>query len=69
MTRQFIEDKNFHAVSESGHVYLFRWLVDKWSTEAAKHVVQQLAIFYIFILIGFIFLYLMIRSTSQMRAK
>ncbi len=28
-------------IASSGHIYLFRWLHDKWNDEAAKHIFWQ----------------------------
>lgn len=40
-TRNFFETGDAIATSSSGHVYLTRWLYDRWGDEAARHVVWQ----------------------------
>mmetsp|Transcript_14422 Transcript_14422/g.31224 ORF Transcript_14422/g.31224 Transcript_14422/m.31224 type:complete len:104 (-) Transcript_14422:703-1014(-) len=61
----FVDDD----ISLSGHVFLLKWLYEKWGDESTKAVVFQFLIFYVLMLIGFVFLYLMIKSTGQVRSK
>ncbi|PNH04237.1 hypothetical protein TSOC_009610 [Tetrabaena socialis] len=49
--------------TESGSL-LVRWLSETWS-EAGRGVVQQFLVFYALMLVGFGFLFLMMRSTTQ----
>lgn len=52
----------------SGHAFLLKWFREEWThNEAAQHVLWQFVVFYAFLLVGFGFLYLMIRSTSKLR--
>ncbi|KAG1662057.1 hypothetical protein FOA52_005304 [Chlamydomonas sp. UWO 241] len=56
-------------ISASGHVFLLQWLHEKWSTDAARNIMWQFLVFYGLLLCGFLFLWMMIRSTGQMRSK
>ncbi|EFJ42757.1 hypothetical protein VOLCADRAFT_107105 [Volvox carteri f. nagariensis] len=49
---------------QPGTVFLLKWLAETWG-EAGKGVVQQFLVFYALMLVGFGFLYLMMRSTAQ----
>uniref|UniRef100_A0A7S0WZ80 Uncharacterized protein n=1 Tax=Chlamydomonas leiostraca TaxID=1034604 RepID=A0A7S0WZ80_9CHLO len=52
---------------ETGHVFLLRWFKEGPWGEAARNVIWQFIFFYAILLIGFGFLYMMIRSTAQLR--
>ncbi|KXZ47542.1 hypothetical protein GPECTOR_34g701 [Gonium pectorale] len=68
-----MSDQVLEAISESdtveiepGTVFLLKWLAETWG-EAGKGVVQQFLVFYALMLVGFGFLYLMMRNTQQLR--
>ncbi|KAG2428790.1 hypothetical protein HXX76_011490 [Chlamydomonas incerta] len=52
--------------SRTGTVFLLKFLAETWG-ESGKAVVQQFLVFYALMLVGFLFLFLMMRSTTQLR--
>ncbi|GIL78044.1 hypothetical protein Vretimale_7402 [Volvox reticuliferus] len=71
MSDQVLEQISEAQVDEDteiqpGTVFLLKWLAETWG-EAGKGVVQQFLVFYALMLVGFGFLYLMMRSTAQLR--
>lgn len=56
-------------ITNSGHVFLFKWLYERWSEDAARHIIFQFLSFYAFLIVGFGFLYVMMRSTSTLRSQ
>mmetsp|Transcript_29678 Transcript_29678/g.54418 ORF Transcript_29678/g.54418 Transcript_29678/m.54418 type:complete len:98 (+) Transcript_29678:298-591(+) len=53
-------------IFEGGAAFLLKWFKETWS-DPAKDVIYQFMVFYILILIGFSLLFLMMKSTNQIR--
>ncbi|GFR44652.1 hypothetical protein Agub_g5942 [Astrephomene gubernaculifera] len=70
MSDQVLEQISEAQVDEEtiqpGTVFLLKWLAETWG-ETGKGVVQQFLVFYALMLVGFLFLYFMMRSTAQLR--
>ncbi len=49
----------------AAQAFVLKWLKDGPWGEAAQHIIWQFLVFYAFLLVGFGFLYLMLRSTSK----
>ncbi|KAG2495471.1 hypothetical protein HYH03_006416 [Edaphochlamys debaryana] len=71
MSDQVLEQISESAVIDDediqpGTVYLLKWLAETWG-EAGRSVIEQFLVFYALMLVGFLFLYFMMRSTTQLR--
>lgn len=66
MSEVFDQIDHVPETAHSGHVYILKWLEETWG-EAAREIILQFLIFYTIMLLGFIFLYVTMKSTHRLR--